>query len=72
MYAEFPQVPEGTVLPLIEPQEAGTIPARRSLALRNAAYDHVRSAAERGDPLERSYCSARAPLEGVYACALVM
>ncbi len=35
----------------------GTMPARRSAADRNAAYDQVRSAAESGLPLLRSYCS---------------
>lgn len=65
-------MPLGTVFPLLEPQEAGTMPARRSAALRNEAYDQVRSAAESGVPLALSNCSERAPVEGVYASALVM
>jgi hypothetical protein len=48
------------------PHEAGTTFARALYAVRNAAYDQVRSTAEAGLPFERRYCSARAPLAGVY------
>lgn len=49
------------------PQEAGITAARALYAVRNAAYDQVRSTAERGAPLLRENCSASAPLEGVYS-----
>lgn len=43
------------------PHEAGIAAFRALFAVRNAAYDHVRSAAESGLPFDREYCSARAP-----------
>jgi hypothetical protein len=55
-----------------EPQDAGTTPLRLAYAVKNAAYDHVKSAALSGLPSDLEYCSARAPLEGVYFCAMLM
>ncbi len=62
---------EGTELAPDSPQLAGTTPARRAATVRRAAYDQVRSTAESGAPVEREYCSARLPAEGVYVAALV-
>ena len=54
------------------PQEAGTLPARRAMAVRKEAYDQVRSTAEIGEPSERENCSARPPFEGVYFWTMLM
>lgn len=59
---------DGTLLADVSPQEAGTVAFRRAAAVRRAAYDQVRSSAERGVPSERENCSARAPDDGVYFC----
>lgn len=61
---------EGTELAPGSPQLAGTTPPRRAATVRRAAYDQVRSAAESGAPVEREYCSARLPAEGVYVATL--
>lgn len=53
-------------LEAVPAQPAGTTPARLAAAVRNEAYDQVRSRAERGVPLLRSYCSARDPLDAAY------
>src|SRR6478609_3770357 len=47
-------------------QEGGITPARRSAAERNAAYDQVKSVAERGWPSFLSNCSARWPSVPTY------
>jgi hypothetical protein len=54
------------------PQEAGIMLLRLAFAVKKAAYDHVKSAALRGFPSDFEYCSARAPLCGVYFCARPM
>ena len=54
---------DGTVSPLDDPHDAGTVPARRAAAVSKAAYDQVRSYADNGVPLEREYCSEREPLD---------
>jgi len=41
----------------------GTTPARRAAAVKNAAYDQVKSYAESGTPFERENCSERDPLD---------
>lgn len=53
---------------LAEPafHDAGTAALRALSAVRKAAYDHVRSAADSGLPSERPNCSARLPFCGVY------
>jgi hypothetical protein len=63
------QVP-GTLFAPDAPQDGGTIPARLLAQDRNAAYDQVRSAADSGAPVDRGYCSERAPVDGVYRAAL--
>lgn len=57
----LPPVPhdEGTEL---DAHPGGECPPRALAAVRNAAYDHVRSTADSGVPLLRSNCSERAPL----------
>lgn len=50
--------------------EGGNCPARRSAMDMNAAYDQVRSTAERGAPVFLSNCSAREPSAGVYFWAI--
>lgn len=47
-------------------QLGGTTPARRAAAVRNAAYDQVRSRAESGAPEDRSNCSAIDPFDWMY------
>src|SRR6478735_2163980 len=56
----------GTVLALGSPQPGGTTPSRRSMAVRKAAKDQVRSRADRGAPVFRSNCSSSEPSAGVY------
>lgn len=48
------------------PQDNGIIAARALYAVRNAAYDHVRSYADSGLPSSFEYCSDSDRSEGVY------
>lgn len=52
-----------------DPHEVGKKDEWRREAVTNAAYDQVRSTAERGTPVLRSNCSAREPSAGVYFSA---
>jgi len=63
--AEVPEHTDGTLEAVGSPQEAGTTPALRAAAVKNAAYDQVRSYADRGDPLDLEYCSESDP----FVCA---
>jgi hypothetical protein len=54
------------------PHEPGMIPLRLAFAVRKAAYDQVKSLALRGVPSDLEYCSASAPLCGVYFWARLM
>jgi len=56
----------GRLEALGSPQEYGTTPARRAAAVKKAAYDQVRSYAERGVPLDRENCSDNDPLLCAY------
>lgn len=53
-----------------EPQLVGYFPDRRWDMVTKAAYDQVRSTAERGTPVSRLNCSASAPSLGVYFWAI--
>lgn len=56
---------DGTTKPFA-PQPAGIVPFLAMNAVKAETYDHVRSVALTGVPLVLSYCSASAPLLGVY------
>lgn len=66
--AEVATQTAGTLLAFGSPHDAGTTLLRAATMVKNDAYDHVRSAAERGVPSDFENCSDRAPLEGVYFC----
>ena len=72
--AELPtHHPSGSVFAPAEPQDAGTTPLRRAYAVKNAAYDHVRSRALRSLPSTLENCSGREPLlEEAYFWARLM
>lgn len=61
--AEVAEQIDGTLEAVGSPQEYGTIPARRAAVVKNAAYDQVRSYAERGTPLDLENCSDSEPLD---------
>lgn len=56
----------GTLDAVVSPHGYGTIAARRSAAVRNAAYDHVKSYAESGTPFDLENCSESEPLVCAY------
>ena len=62
---------EGTELAEAAPQGAGTTPLRRMLAVRRAAYDQVRSRADKEVPEDLSNCSAREPLVMAWASTML-
>lgn len=68
-FAELPEHELGTWAEFA-PQVDGTTALRALRAVKKAAYDHVRSDADKGLPLDLEYCSAKAPFCGVYCCAL--
>lgn len=51
--------------------ESGTAPVRRAAAVKNAAYDQVRSYAESGVPFERENCSASEPSASAYLATML-
>ena len=61
--AEVAEQKEGTLEAVGSPQEYGTTPARRAAAVKKAAYDQVRSYADRGWPLDLENCSESDPFD---------
>lgn len=62
----------GSLLFSDAPQLGGTVPLRRSTAVKKAAYDQVRSMAEVCFPSSLENCSESEPLVGVYFCTMDM
>lgn len=70
--AEVAEQVVGTVFALLEPHDAGTVPARRAAAVSRPAYDHVNAEADSGAPVSRWNCSASVPSSGVYFSTILM